>query len=208
MKQDKMIPSVIVRVTVIALIMACISACGSTKEEQTAVHPATNVQETATVTPPSSSAPSEKEKEKESPSVSSESEETTEETFTIKTGRLTMEAPMILRDKIVTGTNQIMITGDAITFYEARQYSRGSPDGELFAIAMFHIDDDAYLDLPSYDEYGILTSPEGEQYRVIIYYPSDVRFTPDTNEDYDLILSYKDQIFSSMKGANGYQLSR
>ena len=207
MKQDKMITSMIVRVTIIAFIMACISACGNTKEEQTAVQPTTNVQETATVTQPASSAPAEKE-EKASASVSSQPEETTEETFTIKTGRLTMEAPMILRDKIVTGTNQIMITGDAISFYEARQYSRGSPDGELFAIAMFHIDDDAYLDLPSYDEYGILTSPEGEQYRVIIYYPSDVRFTPDTNEDYNLILSYKDQIFSSMKGVNGYQLSR
>lgn len=133
--------------------------------------------------------------------------DTSSETFLIKNLYISMEAPVAIQDKIETETSYLMGSAPTINFYQTRQHERERGGGLLFAVAVFPMDDESYLDLPSIDVFGTLTSEEGD-FRVIIYYPSDVQTTPDTEDEYRALLTYKDQILTSMKGINGYLLSR
>lgn len=129
------------------------------------------------------------------------------ETFVIKNLYISMEAPVAIQDKIETEMSYLMGSAPTINFYQTRQHEREQGGGLLFSVAVFAMNDDSYLDLPSTDVFGTLTSSEGD-YRVIIYYPSDYQSAPDTVDEYNALLTYKDQILTSMKGINGYQLSR
>ena len=130
------------------------------------------------------------------------------ERYVIENGLITMTAPSSIRKRIVAETKYWSSNGISITFYEANQYQRhqsnnSSPDGELFDIVAFPIDDDFYLELPSYDELGTLTGPSGS-YRLIVYYPTDLRVDPDNHADYEEMLSYKDDLISTIQGAREY----
>lgn len=77
--------------------------------------------------------------------------------------------------------------------------------GHLMSISLY-VNEEEYIDLPSYEYLGKLV---GEKtYNVVVEYPSDVQFDDSTDKNYKELSKDLDDIIKTIKGINGYTFEK
>ena len=76
--------------------------------------------------------------------------------------------------------------------------------GHLFSIMLLPTTED-WADFPNYTMHGIIFTPEGD-YQVIVLYPTDVQFTPETADSYNEMSAQVADILTTLSPAGGLEM--
>lgn len=77
--------------------------------------------------------------------------------------------------------------------------------GHLMSISLY-LNEEEYIDLPSYDDLGKLVGDK--TYHIVIEYPTDVQFDDSTKNQYNDLCKDLDDIIKTIQGINGYTLEK
>ena len=92
-----------------------------------------------------------------------------------------------------------------VTLYEKTAHD-ALGGGKLCSIQMMPTSDDTYKDFPSYELLAVLDTPE-ENYRVIVLFPTDVQYDPDTADAYNAMAAALMDLLRQISPREGIEIT-
>lgn len=126
--------------------------------------------------------------------------------YGIATGYFVLQVPQSWGEKIQYVENKREGGGYSFDIVETSSYAAGV-GGKLFTVCLLPQDYD-YTVFPDYDYLGTLGIIDNQTYNVVIMYPTDVQFLPETEQAYQSMKADVPDVIATFAANEGYSFTR